>query len=144
MRRLATIGYERASLGELIARLKAAGVELLIDVRAIAASRRPGFSKTMLAASLEEAGLAYRHLHGLGTPKAGRIAARAGRTTEMQAIYAAHLEEPQALAELEIACDLAAQRPVALLCYEAEACRCHRAIVAGRIRERLGCEVVDL
>jgi uncharacterized protein (DUF488 family) len=142
--RLATIGYERVTLAEVIARLKAAGVEQVIDVRAVAASRRPGFSKTMLAASLEAEGLAYRHLRGLGTPKAGREAARAGRTAEMQAIYRAHLETPEAVAEMAQACALAARRPSALLCYEADAAHCHRAIVADIIRAETGCAVVDL
>ena len=141
---LATIGYEQATLDDLIGRLKAAGVELLVDVRAVAASRRPGFSKTMLGASLEAAGIGYRHLRALGTPKAGREAARAGRTAEMRAIYKAHLEEPQAALELDAATELAAKCRIALLCYEAEACRCHRAIVADRISERISCEVVDL
>ena len=45
---LATIGYERDTLEGMIGRLKAAGVKTVVDVRAVAASRRPGFSKTML------------------------------------------------------------------------------------------------
>ncbi|MEI9965338.1 MAG: DUF488 domain-containing protein [Caulobacteraceae bacterium] len=91
---------------------------LVIDVRAVAASRRPGFSKTMLAASLDEAGIGYLHLRALGTPKAGREAARAGRTAEMRAIFEAHLEEPQAQMALAEAAEIAANRPSALLCYE--------------------------
>lgn len=141
---LATIGYERATLGDVIARLKAAGVDVLVDVRAIAASRRPGFSKTMLAASLAEADIDYVHLRGLGTPKAGREAARAGRVAEMHAIYREHLAEPAAVVDLAAACEIASQRHAALLCYEADAPRCHRAIVADLIRERIGCAVQDL
>ena len=76
---IATIGYEGKTQAQMIDQLKAAGVELVVDVRAVAASRRPGFSKTILGASLEEAGIGYEHLRGLGTPKAGRDAARAGR-----------------------------------------------------------------
>ena len=68
--KLATIGYERQTLPEVIARLKKARVEIVVDVRAVAASRRPGFSKTMLAASLAEHGIDYVHLRQLGTPKA--------------------------------------------------------------------------
>ncbi len=49
---LSTIGYEAATLPEVIAKLKAAGVEVVVDVRAVAASRRAGFSKTILRASL--------------------------------------------------------------------------------------------
>ncbi|MEP6968190.1 MAG: DUF488 domain-containing protein, partial [Pseudomonadota bacterium] len=58
-RALATIGYEAATLDQVIGRLRGAGVEIVIDVRAVAASRRPGFSKTMLAASLAAAGVDY-------------------------------------------------------------------------------------
>jgi uncharacterized protein (DUF488 family) len=144
MHRLATIGYERATLADLIGRLKAAGVEVLVDVRAVAASRRPGFSKGILSASLDEAGIAYVHLKGLGTPKAGREAARAGRTAEMQQIYTAYLEEPQAQMQLAEAAELAGRRKVALLCLEAEAAECHRAIVAERICQAIGCEIENL
>ncbi len=91
---LATLGYEGQTQAGVIARLRAAGVALLVDVRAIAASRRAGFSKTLLASSLEEAGIAYLHLRDLGTPKPGREAARAGRVAEMRAIYADALQSP--------------------------------------------------
>jgi uncharacterized protein (DUF488 family) len=141
---LSTIGYESDTLDGVIGRLKSAGVSLLIDVRAVASSRRPGFSKTMLAASLAEAGIDYLHLRPLGTPKAGRDAARAGRTAEMQALFRDHLAEPSAVAALAEAILQAQARPSALLCYEAEACRCHRAIVAEAIRSVLRCDVLDL
>ena len=142
--RLATIGYENATLDDVIGRLKGAGVEIVVDVRAVASSRRAGFSKTLLAASLGAAGIDYRHLRGLGTPKPGRQAARAGHVAEMHRIYNAHLEEPQAQLELAEACDIAKARTAALLCYEADAQNCHREIVAGLIRDRIGCEVIDL
>lgn len=142
--RLATIGYERATLAELIGKLKAARVEALIDVRAVAASRRAGFSKTRLAASLDEAGIAYVHLRDLGTPTAGRQAARAGRVAEMQAIYEGWLEEPRAQLALAEAEAIMRARPSALLCLEADAAACHRRIVADRLKERTGCEVADL
>ena len=141
---LATIGYEAAPQGDVIERLKAAGVDIVIDVRAVAASRRAGFSKTLLAGSLHEAGIDYLHLRDLGTPKDGRIAARAGRVAEMHAIYERHLEEPVAQLALSEAAAIASERKAALLCYEARASVCHRRIVADLIRERTGVEVVDL
>ena len=142
--RLATIGYEQATLPQVIGRLQAAGVKVVIDVRAVASSRRAGFSKTLLGASLNEAGIDYVHLRALGTPKAGRQAARAGRIGEMHQIFEAHLHEPQAQIALEQAGEIAAARPAALLCYEADAAGCHRRILAERLHERLGIEVVDL
>jgi len=144
MNKLATIGYETDTQGGMINRLKAADVELVVDVRAVASSRKAGFSKTLLGNSLKAEGIDYLHLRPLGTPKAGRDAARAGRTDEMRQIFNAHLEEPEAQLALAQATELAGQKRIALLCYEDDANCCHRQIVAQRIRERLKCEVVDL
>lgn len=138
---LFTIGYEGKTLPEFLSELAAAKVSLVIDVRAVAASRRPGFSKTALSGALLEAGIAYLHLRALGTPKAGRDAARQGRTAEMREIYAVHLVTPEAelaLAQVEAA---ALERPSALLCYEARAGGCHRAVIAERLT---GFAVIDL
>jgi uncharacterized protein (DUF488 family) len=144
MNRLATIGYETDTQGGLIQRLKAAGVELVVDVRAVASSRKAGFSKTLLGNSLNAEGVDYLHLRPLGTPKAGRDAARAGRTDEMRRIFNAHLEEPNAQLALAQTTELAKEKRIALLCYEDDPNCCHRQIVADRIRAALRCEVVDL
>jgi uncharacterized protein (DUF488 family) len=142
--KLATIGYENAPQAEVIAKLTAARVAIVVDVRAVASSRRAGFSKTLLAASLDEAGIAYVHLRALGTPKPGRIAARAGRIGEMHAIYEAHLQEPAAQLQLAQAAEIAGGQKAALLCYEADAAKCHRRIIAERLRHMIGVEVEDL
>ena len=144
MKALATIGYESATQDEVIGKLKRAGVEVLIDVRAVAASRRAGFSKRLLAASLEAAGVDYVHLRQLGTPKPGREAAHHGRIAEMHAIYEDHLKEPAAQLELAKAREIAHEKKAALLCYEADAAGCHRSIVAHRICDALGCEIENL
>lgn len=143
MPRIFTIGYEQATQAQVIGALRAAGVKLVIDVRAVAASRRAGFSKGVLAASLKDEGLGYLHLKALGTPKAGREAARAGRTEEMHHIFEAHLAEPDALVALADAAELAGSTPAALLCYEADPAQCHRRILTDRLHEQ-GFEVVDL
>jgi len=142
--KLATIGYESETQGAVIERLKQAGVEVLIDVRAVAASRRAGFSKTLLAASLKDAGIDYVHLRQLGTPKPGRDAARKGRIAEMRAIFEGHLAEPGAQLELAKATEIAREKRAALLCYEADHRGCHRAIVADRICEAIGCDIENL
>jgi uncharacterized protein (DUF488 family) len=142
--KLRTIGYEAATQGRVIDCLKRAGVEVVIDVRAVASSRRAGFSKTLLAASLAEAGIDYVHLRGLGTPKCGRQAVRAGHVAAMERIYETHLMEPQAQLELARALEIARGRSAALLCYEADASHCHRRIVAGRLTQAEAFEVEDL
>jgi uncharacterized protein (DUF488 family) len=141
---LATIGYEGDTLNGVIARLQRAQIAVVIDVRAVAASRRPGFSKTLLSGSLAEGGIDYLHLRDLGTPKSGRIAARAGRTAEMAQIFDTHLQTAAAQGALAHAVELSLGRRVCLLCYEADPACCHRAIVAAQIIARTGAEVIDL
>ena len=141
---LSTIGYERQTQDVVIAKLKAAGVQTLVDVRAVASSRLAGFSKTLLAASLAEAGIDYVHLRQLGTPKPGRDAARKGHIAEMTAIFEDHMSEAAAQFELARAKELASGKKVALLCFEADHHGCHRKILAELICEDLGCPVEHL
>ena len=127
--KLFTIGYEGATMGEFLAALQAAGVRRLIDVRAVPNSRRPGFSKTPLRNALAEVGVDYVHLRALGTPAAGREAARAGRKADLERIYTGQLETPQAMAEGAMMLELAAEKPSALLCYERDPACCHRTLL---------------
>jgi uncharacterized protein (DUF488 family) len=137
-----TIGYEQSTLPSVISALSNAGVEVLVDVRALPLSRRPGFSKTALAGAMAEAGIAYRHMKALGTPPDGRAAARAGRRAELAEIYAGQLELPEAMAAAAELAELARAKRVALLCYERDAAACHRTL----LREAMlpGFEPVDL
>lgn len=140
----ATVGYEGATQAEVIGRLRAAGVRLLVDVRAVAASRRAGFSKRVLAASLAEAGIGYLHLRGLGTPKPGREAARKGRIAEMRRIFEAHLATPEAADDWVRLVAALGDGPVALLCFEADAAGCHRRVLAERLTAATGRAARDL
>lgn len=138
---LTTIGYQEATQAAVLQALAAAGVEILVDVRAVTASRRPGFAKRQLAAGCSAAGIDYRHLRGLGTPAEGRLAARTGRYDELRRIYEAYLETLEAQRDMaELRGLLDAGRKVCLLCYEREPRHCHRFIIA----ERLGVEVSHL
>ena len=127
--RIFTIGYEATTMGEFLTALMAAGVERVIDVRALPLSRRPGFSKTPLKAALKEAGIDYVHLKALGTPADGRSAARAGRQQDLERIYAEQLELPEAIVQAEQMRELAAEKPSALLCFEREPAHCHRTLL---------------
>jgi uncharacterized protein (DUF488 family) len=145
MRTLTTIGYEGATVAGLLDTLRDARVELLVDVRAIAGSRRPGFAKSKLAANLATAGIDYLHLRGLGTPADGRAAARAGRHEEMRAIYLAHLATPGAQEALEVLDGIVrGGRRVCLLCLEADPTHCHRSLVAAALAARLPLRVSHL
>ena len=141
---LLTIGYEGCTIDGVLDTLRAAGVGLLIDVRAVPASRKPGFSKRQLAAGLDAAGIRYVHLQGLGTPKPGRDAARAGRPDRMEVIFREHMTSDRAQAELAEAKVLARGNRACLLCFERDHNQCHRRLVAEMITEETGQPVIHL
>lgn len=137
-----TIGYEAATQAEVIAALHRAGVRRVIDVRQLPLSRRPGFSKSSLAAALAEHGIDYVHLKALGTPKPGRDAAKKGDRATLEAVYAGQLELPEAQAAAARMRALAAEMPSALLCFERDPHVCHRTLLLAAEGE--GAAVVDL
>jgi uncharacterized protein (DUF488 family) len=142
---LATIGYQAATVGGFLEALRTARIELLVDVRAVAGSRRPGFSKSRLAATLAESDIGYLHLRGLGTPAEGRAAARAGRVARLRTIYLRHLASRIAQAELAELVELVrSRRRVCLLCFEAEPAHCHRSMVADAVRAIVPVRVTHL
>jgi uncharacterized protein (DUF488 family) len=141
---LFTIGYEGLDSERLAGILRSAGVAILADVRAVANSRKRGFSKGALGTSLREAGLDYAHLRSLGTPKAGRQAARAGDAALMRRIYCEEVLDTaagqQALDDLAAMAEAA---PVCLLCFERDPALCHRRVLAERLAPR-GFVISDL
>jgi uncharacterized protein (DUF488 family) len=144
-KKLFTIGYEQTPPKAVLDELENAGIKLLVDVRAVVSSRRPGFSKNQLAAALDERGIGYIHMKGLGTPKEGRLAARSGDMASLQRIYAKHLKTPQAKEELdELSALVTKAGPVCILCYERDHRHCHRKWIAEIIEDRNGVKTENL
>ena len=142
---LCTIGYEQAKPDALIDELKRAKVKLLIDVRAVAASRKPGFSKRQLAASLDEHGIGYLHLQKLGTPPEGRAAARSGDLKTLWKVYEKQLRTPEAKDEMaELVSIVQSGTRACLLCFERDVAHCHRQRIAEIVREKTGARVDDI
>jgi len=144
MRVVYTIGYEGTDIDRFVASLKAVGVERVADVRAVALSRKKGFSKKSLAARLEAEGIEYFHFIDLGDPKPGREAARAGLFDKFRAIYSAHLDSDDAQSSLKELLAVAGEKPTCLLCFERDPVTCHRSIVAEVMADVNGFEVFDL
>lgn len=144
MRIVHTIGYEAADVHNFMQTLKAASIDLLVDVRAVAVSRRKGFSKSALASELEAHGIGYIHLRDLGDPKSGRIAARAGEYAKFRKIYGGHLKTDAAQTALTALTQLARTRRVSLLCYEADATHCHRSMICDEIAKTTKVSMVHL
>lgn len=144
MQMLATIGYEGSSIDDFIRTLKIAKISKIIDVREIAQSRRPGFSKNILANELSKFGIDYVHFKALGDPKHGREAARSGRMTEFREIYTAHMERPEGLEALRSVAEVAQCQTSALLCFERSPKHCHRSMIADKLSVLYTFRVVHL
>jgi uncharacterized protein (DUF488 family) len=143
-RKLYTIGYEGASVEELVAALKEAGVARLIDIRYSPYSKRDAFSREALAPAVEAYGIGYTHLRGLGNPPAGREAARLGHRAVYREVMTAHLDGAEGQRGLAEALALADGGTVCLMCLERAFRQCHRSIVAERLAAMGGFEVEHL
>lgn len=130
---LATIGYEKAELGDFIATLRVSEIDILIDVRDRAQSRRAGFSKSALSDALSEAGIGYLHLKELGDPKEGREAARRGDFAQFRRIFSSVLKTEEAKEALRAVENLALSHSICLMCFERDQRTCHRKLLADRL-----------
>lgn len=134
--RIVGVGYEGHSLPSFLAALTAEKVDCVVDVRLNAISRKKGFSKRILTASLAEAGLEYLHLPALGNPKENRDGFWKPGTdlaTHAHAEYRRMLQSDQAVAAMRELVDKAATASVALLCFEAREETCHRHLILDEL-----------
>jgi uncharacterized protein (DUF488 family) len=135
---LSTIGYEGAQPDDFLKTLKVAGIELVVDVRDRAQSRRPGFSKSVLEQSLSGVGIRYVHYRELGDPKEGREAARAKDIVKFRRIFADVLKTPSAQRAIEQIAETSTHQSACLLCFERDPADCHRTLVAAKIEVLTG------
>jgi uncharacterized protein (DUF488 family) len=141
--RVYTIGHGTRPAEELVACLEAARVATLVDVRRFPSSRRnPQFNRAVLAATLAESRITYRHAEELGGRRSGEPGAERFPCIETAAFrsYAARMGTESWQEALAAA--LAEERP-ALMCAETLWWRCHRRLVAELLVAR-GHDVVHL
>ena len=135
-----TIGYEGIDIQQFFTLLKGHDIETIVDVRELPLSRKPGFSKKLLAAALNLSGLEYIHLANLGCPKPirdlYRFDANWRRYKEGFLKYLNTQEDA-----IEDLAALAGSSSCALLCFEADFNYCHRSIVADAVKQRSGMRV---
>lgn len=134
---LFTIGYEGRTIDELIRRLRDSGVQVLVDVRQNAISRKAGFGKRQLSESLEVAGIEYLHEPRLGNPRHNREAFRNGSVATGRRRYLKDLNNGSRPAFDELV-TLALTQRVALLCFEREQAQCHRSCIVEQAQAEHG------
>lgn len=132
---LFSVGYEGRTIDRFIEMLKRNGVDVLMDVRLNAISRKAGFSKRKLEAALADAGIEYVHEPLLGNPKENRDAFRSGGDlADGRRRFAARLSNGSGGALADLA-EMASERHVAVLCFEEDSQRCHRKVITDEAQE---------
>src|SRR5438128_2323119 len=130
-----TIGHSTRTIEQFIELLRAHDIEELVDVRTIPKSRHnPQFGAEELAASLQRAGIAYKHLAKLGGLRStSKDSVNLGwQNTSFRgfADYMATSEFQTGLDELKA---LAEKKTAAIMCAEAVPWRCHRSLIADAL-----------
>ena len=134
--RVHTVGHGTRPVEELLEVLGEAGVRTLVDVRRFPSSRRhPQFDQPALAASLQDAGIGYRHAVELGGRLSGEPGEERCRCIRVAAVrsYAARMATPAWQDALAAA--LAEPEPC-FLCAETLWWRCHRRLIAELLHAR--------
>jgi uncharacterized protein (DUF488 family) len=141
---LGTIGYEKTTLEDFVTTLVESDIDVLVDIRERAQSRRRGFSKTALNHALREYGIQYLHFRELGDPKEGRDAARAGDMQRFKRVFSSVLNSQPAKRAIQEIAGMASTERIVLMCYERDHRHCHRKMVADELEKMVDCAIVHL
>jgi uncharacterized protein (DUF488 family) len=140
-----TVGFSTRTLEDLLALVRGAGIELVVDVRSFPRSRHtPQWNREALEPGLPAHGIGYRHLPALGGFRKPRPdSPNVGWRNLSFRGYADHMATPAFRAGLLELIELARAAPAAIACTEAVPWRCHRSLVADALTVR-GVEVRHL
>lgn len=139
--RFLTIGYQGRTLDEFLDCLRMAQVDVLVDVRENAVSRKRGFSRKALAAAAESIGVEYRHQPLLGNPKSNREAFRSGSQAARE-FFVKHLNNGSRTS-YDTVVELARTKAVALVCFEREHDECHRSCITSQAQSENSSLIVE-
>lgn len=133
-----TVGHSTRSFEELVAVLRAHGVERVVDVRTMPRSRHnPQFNRETFSKALHRRRLYYRHIKDLGGLRSTRRdSVNAGWRNASFRGFADYMQTPafeQGLAKL---LELARRKSTAIMCAEATPWRCHRSLIADALTAR--------
>jgi uncharacterized protein (DUF488 family) len=140
MRRLSvfTIGHSTRSIEDFVHLLKSHEVERVLDVRSMPRSQfNPQYDITRLPTHLEDAGIHYTHMPGLGgLRRAQRDSVNRGWRNASFRGYADYMQTPAFSESLDRCLEFAAVERVVLMCAEAVPWRCHRSLIADALWAR--------
>lgn len=133
---LFTIGYEGITFEAYFNKLIRNNVKVLCDVRRNALSQKFGFSKNVLSNACESLGIKYIHIPSLGISSDKRQSLKTQKDYDILfAEYESQYLINQTDSLYQILSLLNEHKRIALTCFEASYCQCHRSKVAKGITE---------
>jgi len=133
-----TIGHSTRPIEEFIEILQAYEIEMLVDVRTLAGSRHnPQYNGENLSQSLEDNGISYLHMKGLGgLRKTSKDSVNLGWKNPSFRGYADYMQAPEFADNLQELIEIAKQKRTVIMCAEAVPWRCHRSLIGDALSIR--------
>jgi uncharacterized protein (DUF488 family) len=130
-----TVGHSTRSHEQLVALLRAHGIERLIDIRKIPYSRyNPQFNREEMERTMPPTGILYEHLEELGGKRPPQdVVEKARSCSERSRGFAEYMKTPAFRHGLERVLALSESASIALMCAEADPSHCHRFWVADAL-----------
>lgn len=133
---LFTIGYEGITIEAYFNKLIRNNVKVLCDVRRNALSQKFGFSKNVLSKVCDSLGIKYIHIPSLGISSDKRQNLKTQKDYDILfAEYESQYLVNQSDSLYQILSLLNEHKRIALTCFEASYCQCHRSKVAKGVTE---------
>ena len=137
-----TLGYEGKNIEGFIQELQHNNVQILVDVRRNAFSRKTGFSKSRLTDNLKQAGIKYVHIPELGIESKRRKNLR--NEEDYNRLLREYSDELLTKEKhLDLIMEMSEEKKIALMCFEKDIEQCHRSAIAKKLR-KCGREVEDI
>jgi len=132
---ICTIGYEKKDIDLFLDLLIQNGVEVLVDVRANPFSMSSAYIGSRLASSLEKAGIEYLHVPELGIN--GEYRKNLETDKDYEKLFALYKKEmlPKNEEKAKEVAKLGKEKRIALMCFEADKCHCHRGVLAEKLED---------
>lgn len=140
-----TIGHSTRAIDEFLELLSEFEIEVLVDVRRYPGSRKfPHFNQEALQETIENNGIEYHHIEGLGgRRKVHKDSKNIRWRLDSFRGYADYMETDEFTEGVQLLQDIALQKTTAYMCSEVVWWSCHRSMISDDLKAK-GWEVIHI
>jgi uncharacterized protein (DUF488 family) len=132
---ICSIGYEKKDIDLFLDLLVQNDVEMLVDVRRNPFSMSSAYIGSRLESTLKKAGIDYLHVPELGID--GEYRKNLESDKDYEELFSLYRREmlPKNEEKTRMVAKLGKEKRIALMCFEADKCHCHRGVLAEKLEE---------